>query len=250
MTKKPLRDRLDIVLVARDLAPNRSRAQALVLAGRVHVNGQRVDKPGTSVPHDAPLEVTQSTDYVSRGGHKLSGALDSLGIDPSGLLVLDAGASTGGFTDVLLQRGALKVYAVDVGYGQLDWRLRNDPRVVVMERTNVRHLKELPEPPALVTADLSFISLTLVLPAFARCLTPAAEALLMVKPQFELSRNEVGRGGVVRDDTLRIKAVDRVAAAASELGFLERGRSESSLAGPKGNREIFLHLIRSAAESP
>jgi len=241
------RQRLDVALVARGLVETRSAARGLCLAGRVLLDGTRADKPGTAVPDGARLEVVAGPDYVSRGGTKLAGALDGLTVDPTGRAVLDAGASTGGFTDCLLQRGARRVYAVDVGYGQLAWSLRNDPRVVVMERTNVRHLEPLAEAVSLVTADLSFISLAKVLPALAACLAPEGDALLLVKPQFELERSAVGRGGVVREDALRRRAVDGVAATAAPLGLSEVGRADSVLPGPKGNREIFLHLTKLAA---
>jgi 23S rRNA (cytidine1920-2'-O)/16S rRNA (cytidine1409-2'-O)-methyltransferase len=213
------------------------------MAGRVRLNGQPADKAGSQVRGSDELEVIGGAGYVSRGGQKLAGALDTLGVDPTGRTALDAGASTGGFTDCLLQRGAKRVYAVDVGYGQLAWKLRSDDRVVVMERTNVRHLEPLPETVDLVTADLSFISLALVLPAILRSLSPAADLLLMVKPQFEVGRDQVGKGGVVRDDALRAAAADKIAEAGRVLGLREVGRGDSAVPGPKGNREIFLHLV-------
>ncbi len=238
------RRRLDLELVARGLCETRSAARGLVLAGRVRVGGRPVDKAGTAVSPEAIVEVLPGADYVSRGGEKLAGALDTFGVDPAGRVVLDAGASTGGFTDCLLRRGAARVYAVDVGYGQLAWALRQDTRVVVLERTNVRHLEPdaLPERVSLVTADLSFISLAKVLPALAAVVEPGGEVVALVKPQFELSRREVGRGGVVRDEGLRREAADRVAAAAAALGLAEVARADSVLPGPKGNREVFLHL--------
>ncbi len=235
--------RLDQALVDRGLAESIAKAQALILAGRVRLNGEVDRTAGAPAPLDSSITLDTGPKYVSRAGHKLEGALKAFpSVDPSGLVVLDAGASTGGFTDCLLQRGAAKVYAVDVGYGLLDWRLRNDPRVVVMERTNVRHLDRspLPEPVALITADVSFIGLTKVLPALASNLAPGGCMLLMVKPQFELRRAQVGEGGVVREDSLRHAAADLVAAAAVELGLTERARADSPLAGPKGNRELFL----------
>ncbi len=203
-----------------------------------------VDKPGTRVSPDAALRVRGAARrFVSRGGEKLAGALDDLGLDPSGLTCLDLGASTGGFTDCLLQRGARAVVAVDVGYGQLDLKLRGDPRVRVLERTNARHLRpeDVPERFDLVTIDVSFISSTLLLQRLPE-LAPAAEVLVMVKPQFELTREQVGKGGVVRDETLRAEAVARVREAARELGYRVVGEAESRLAGPKGNREVFLRL--------
>jgi 23S rRNA (cytidine1920-2'-O)/16S rRNA (cytidine1409-2'-O)-methyltransferase len=187
--------------------------------------------------------------FVSRGGDKLAGALADLDVDPAGRHVLDLGASTGGFTDCLLQAGATGVVAVDVGYGQLDLGLRRDPRVRVMERTNARQLAaaDLPEPIGLVTIDVSFISSTLLLPRLPE-VAPGAEVLVMVKPQFELERGRVGKGGVVRDDGDRTEAADRVAACATDLGYREAGRAESRLSGPKGNREIFLHLLPGQAD--
>ena len=178
------------------------------------------------------------------GGEKLAGALDAFGIDPQGRAALDVGASTGGFTDCLLRRGARRVVALDVGYGQLAWSLRQDPRVVVIERTNVRHLQasDLPEPPELVTVDVSFISLALVLPAIARVVVPRSPVVALVKPQFEAGRGQVGKGGVVRDDGVRAAAVARIRTAAAELAFAVRGEADSVLHGPKGNREVFLWL--------
>jgi 23S rRNA (cytidine1920-2'-O)/16S rRNA (cytidine1409-2'-O)-methyltransferase len=236
--------RLDQRLVDLGLAETRSRAQALVLAGEVQVDGNRVDKPGTAVSAEAEVTVRARSPYVSRGGEKLAGALDAFGFDPSGLRCLDAGASTGGFTDCLLQRGAVSVLAVDVGYGQLALRLRDDPRVRVVERTNVRHFERpADEPPFdLVTADLSFISLAKVLPQLASHARPGGHLLLLVKPQFELERHQVGSGGVVRDAALRDEAVRRVRAAAEPLTLDVRAEAESVLAGPKGNRERFLLL--------
>jgi 23S rRNA (cytidine1920-2'-O)/16S rRNA (cytidine1409-2'-O)-methyltransferase len=188
--------------------------------------------------------------FVSRGGEKLAGALEDLGVDPAGRLCVDVGASTGGFTDCLLRAGARHVVAIDVGYGQLDARLRADPRVSVRERVNARHLEpgDLPPDVELVTVDVSFISARLLLPRI-RSLAPRAEVLVLVKPQFEVGRERVGRGGVVRDDALRAEAVDAVAAAAAELGYAARGRAESRLAGPRGNREVFLWLQQQVAEN-
>jgi 23S rRNA (cytidine1920-2'-O)/16S rRNA (cytidine1409-2'-O)-methyltransferase len=234
--------------VAEGLAESRTRAQALIRAGRVLVDDVPVDKPGTRVAADAVLRLRGGPGrYVSRGGEKLAGALEDLGIDPGGLVCLDVGASTGGFTDCLLQRGARRVVAVDVGYGQLHPKLRGDPRVVVLERTNARHL----EPAAvggrvdLVTVDASFISARQLLPALQR-VAPQADWLILVKPQFEVGREQVGRGGVVRDDALRADAARGVEAEAESLGWRPAGRAESRLAGPKGNREIFV-LLRSPA---
>jgi 23S rRNA (cytidine1920-2'-O)/16S rRNA (cytidine1409-2'-O)-methyltransferase len=236
--------RLDERVVREGLAATRSKAQALILAGRVFVNGVRADKVGQAVPGDASLRVSEpERRYVSRGGDKLAGALDDLGVDPAGKICLDLGASTGGFSDCLLQRGASKVVAVDVGYGQLDAKLRADPRVRVLERTNARLLgpADVPDAVELVTVDVSFISTTLLLPRVAE-VAPRAELLVLVKPQFEVGRERVGKGGVVRDDADRAAAVMRVRAAAEALGYVARGQAESRLAGPKGNREVFLWL--------
>ncbi|MDP9371565.1 MAG: TlyA family RNA methyltransferase, partial [Chloroflexota bacterium] len=191
-------ERLDEALVARGLAETRSQARALIMAGAVRCGDRILDKPGMPAP-EGPLEVAGGGRYVSRGGEKLEAALDRFAIDPAGLVCADLGASTGGFTDCLLQRGAARVYAVDVGYGQLHWKLRQDPRVVAIERQNARHLEGLPEPVALVVADLSFISLALILPVMKRLLLPGGGAVPLVKPQFEAGRDAVGKGGVVRD---------------------------------------------------
>lgn len=239
------KSRADVMLVERGLAPTRERARALVMAGKVFTGEQRVDKPGDKLADDAPLEVRgEDHPYVSRGGVKLAGALDALTIDPSGVVAADFGASTGGFTDCLLQRGATRVYAIDVGWGQLHARLRNDPRVVVMERTNARSLtaSDLPERVDLVVIDASFIGAAKLLPAARELLRPGGEVLAMVKPQFEVGPDRVGKGGVVRDPELRAEAIEGVAAAARELGFDVLGQADSPIAGPKGNRETFLRL--------
>ena len=233
-----MKKRLDVLLVERGLAESRAQAQALVIAGRV----RGYDKPGTQVDDSAELDVEQPPPYVSRGGEKLSHALDAFGVDPSGRDCLDVGASTGGFTDVLLQRGAARVIAVDVGYGQLHDRLRRDPRVTVLERTNARALHELPFPPELVVADVSFISLKLVLPPALALARPGWEAVVMVKPQFEAGKAEVGKGGVVRDTEVRRRVVREVAEAALAWGGETAGVVDSGLPGPKGNREVFLYL--------
>ncbi len=236
--------RLDERLVAEGLAESRSRAEALIRAGRVLVDDVPVDKPGHSVRAEAQLRVRgASRRFASRGGEKLAGALVDLGVDPGGRACLDLGASTGGFTDCLLQAGARSVVAVDVGYGQLDATLRRDPRVVVLERTNARSLEReaVPERVDLVTIDVSFISVRLLLPRIAE-LAPGAELLVLVKPQFEVGKGQVGRGGVVRDPALRASAVASVRACAEQLGYRALGEAESRLPGPKGNREVFLHL--------
>ena len=234
-----MKKRLDVLLVERGLAESRTQAQALVMAGRV----PGYDKPGTAVDEAVPLSVDAPPPYVSRGGEKLANALDAFGVDPAGRDCLDVGASTGGFTDVLLQRGAARVLAVDVGYGQLHERLRGDPRVSVLERTNARELTELPFAPDLVVCDVSFISVRLALPPALELARSGWEAVVLVKPQFEAGRAEVGRGGVVRDAEVRRRVVREVAAAALRWGAETLGAVDSGVPGPKGNREVFLHLV-------
>jgi len=234
-----VKKRLDVLLVERGLADSRTQAQALVLAGRV----PGYAKPGTQVDETATLEVEAPPPYVSRGGHKLAHALDVLGVDPAGRDCLDVGVSTGGFTDVLLQRGAARVAAVDVGYGQLHERLRSNPQVAVFERTNVRALRELPFAPDLIVCDVSFISVRLALPPALALASPGWEAVVLVKPQFEAGRAEVGKGGVVRDETIRRRVVREVADAALAWGGETVAAVDSGLPGPKGNREVFLHLV-------
>jgi 23S rRNA (cytidine1920-2'-O)/16S rRNA (cytidine1409-2'-O)-methyltransferase len=235
-----LKRRLDVVLVERGLAESRAQAQALVMAGLV----PGYDKPGQQVADDAELTVERGPAYVSRGGEKLAHALDELGVDPRGLDVIDVGASTGGFTDVLVQRGAARVIAVDVGYGQLHPRLRDDPRVVVLERTNARGLTELPFAPELVVCDVSFISVRIALPPALRLAAPGWQAVVLVKPQFEAGREDVGKGGVVRDLGVRARVLREIAAAALGWGASVVGVVDSGLPGPKGNREFFLHLTQ------
>jgi 23S rRNA (cytidine1920-2'-O)/16S rRNA (cytidine1409-2'-O)-methyltransferase len=236
-----MKKRLDVALVERGLAESRSQAQALVMAGRV----PGYDKPGQQVDDDAELSVERGPQYVSRGGEKLANGLDELGVDPRGLDCLDVGSSTGGFTDVLLQRGAARVIALDVGTNQLHERLRADPRVVVMEQTNARTLEELPFPPQLVVADVSFISVRVALPPALQLAAPGWQAVVLVKPQFEAGRGDVGKGGVVRDPVVRARVLREVAEAA--LGWRAAVVSvvDSGLPGPKGNREFFLHLVQS-----
>jgi 23S rRNA (cytidine1920-2'-O)/16S rRNA (cytidine1409-2'-O)-methyltransferase len=241
------RQRIDLLLVERGLAESRTKAQALVMAGAVVVGEARVDKPGALVDPDAPVRLKEDAAprrYVSRGALKLERALEAFPVDPRGRTCADLGASTGGFTDVLLQRGAAKVYAVDVGYGQLHPRIRGDPRVVVRERENARTLSaaSLGERVDLVVGDLSFISLRLVLPAVKDVLKPGGEAVLLVKPQFEVGKGEVGKGGVVRDEAKRRAALESVASAARQLGFEVVGEAESPIEGPAGNREWLLAL--------
>ena len=243
--------RLDQLLVVRGLARSRAQAQALILAGRVVVEGLELPKAGAMVPEAVGLTLKESPPFVSRGGEKLAGALEHFGVSPAGKVALDTGASTGGFTHCLLIRGARRVYAVDVGYGQLDASLRNDPRVAVLDRVNIRHLPKetIPEPIDLATLDLSFISLTLVLPKILEFLAPGGEILAMVKPQFEVGKGQVGKGGVVRDPELQQAAIQRVAAAAAALGLKVSPAFPAPLKGPKGNQEYFLYLIL-PAESP
>lgn len=250
------RVRLDSELVRRKLARSREQAAQLIEAGRVTVGGRRAAKPATQVDTAAAIVVAESPDgpdYVSRGAHKLIGALDTFkSLAVEGRRCLDAGASTGGFTDVLLRRGAAHVVAVDVGYGQLAWSLRNDERVTVMERVNVRDLTPelVGEPPTLVVGDLSFISLRLVLPALAAVAAPDADFVMLVKPQFEVGKDRVGAGGVVRDPELRAEAVRGAAAAAAELGLAVRGVTYSPLPGPSGNVEYLLWLGKGEGEPP
>ncbi len=231
--------RLDVLLVERGLAESRAQAQALVLAGLV----PGYDKPGAQVDEAAELEVERPPRFVSRGGEKLANALAALHLDVAGLDCLDVGASTGGFTDCLLQHGAARVIALDVGYGQLHPKLRADPRVTVLERTNVRELTELPFAPALVTCDVSFIRVRTALPPALRLAKPGWEALVLVKPQFEAGRADVGKGGVVRDPAVRRRVIREVAAAALAWGGQTAGVVDSGVPGPKGNRETFLYLV-------
>lgn len=242
MVKK---ERLDKLLVTRGLVQSRERARALILAGKVVVGDHAVDKAGTQVPLDADLRLKgEDIPYVSRGGVKLAGGLDALGIDVAGQVAIDVGASTGGFTDCLLQRGAARVFAVDVGYGQLAWSLREDPRVVNLERTNIRELSagQLPEHPTLAVIDASFISLDKVLPATLALLAPGATVVALIKPQFEVGRGEVGKGGVVRDADQHRRVIEQVTQTALDLGCRVLGVSESPLLGPKGNREFLIGL--------
>jgi 23S rRNA (cytidine1920-2'-O)/16S rRNA (cytidine1409-2'-O)-methyltransferase len=241
MTK---RQRLDTTLVERDLAPSREKARALILAGEVLVAGQVEMRASALVGADAAIEVAQVARFVSRGGEKLEHALSRFEIDVAGLVVLDAGASTGGFTDCVLQRRAARVYAVDVGYGQLDARLRDDARVISMERTHVRDLESLPEKPNIAVVDVSFISLTQVLENIARLLRPDADIVALVKPQFEAGRGEVDRRGVVKDAGVHATVIGRMAWWCVNHGLRVRGVAQSPLLGPAGNREFFLWLRR------
>jgi 23S rRNA (cytidine1920-2'-O)/16S rRNA (cytidine1409-2'-O)-methyltransferase len=239
-----VKKRVDVLLVERGLAETRSQAQALVLAGRV----RGYDKPGQQVPEDVDLDVAHPAPYVSRGGEKLRNALDALELDVSGRDCADVGASTGGFTDCLLQAGAARVVAIDVGYGQLHPRIRNDPRVTVLERTNARTLTELAFPPELVVCDVSFISATKALPPVLALARPGWEAVVLVKPQFEAGRANVPKG-VVRDPGVQRKAIESVIEAAREWDGKVVGVVDSGLPGPKGNREFFVHLVNGSTPS-
>jgi 23S rRNA (cytidine1920-2'-O)/16S rRNA (cytidine1409-2'-O)-methyltransferase len=239
--------RLDIELVSRGLAKSREEAQRFILAGEVRIGDRVARKASEGVGPGTLLAVGEKPRFVSRGGDKLAGALDAFGLDVSERVAVDVGASTGGFTDCLLSRGVRRVYAVDVGYGQLDWRLRRDPRVVVIERQNIRELSTaaIPETVGLAVVDVSFISLALVLPTVSRLLSPGSDVVALVKPQFEVGKGRVGKGGVVRDSALHFEAVDAVRVVASRLRFAERGFVESPLRGSRGNREFFLHWTAS-----
>lgn len=243
--ERPRGRRLDQLLVERGLFASREQARRAVMAGEVRVDGELVDKAGTAVEPTAALAVKSREPYASRAGRKLAAALDRFGVDPAGWVCLDVGASTGGFTDCLLKRGAARVYALDVGYGQLDARLRVDPRVVVMERVNARHLKpgDLPERARLATVDVSFISLQKVVPALLPHVLPGGLVLTLIKPQFEAGRGAVGKGGVLRDEALRCEVVQEVASALAGLGLLPLGLFDSPVAGMEGNREA-LALFR------
>jgi 23S rRNA (cytidine1920-2'-O)/16S rRNA (cytidine1409-2'-O)-methyltransferase len=236
--------RLDVLLMERGLVESRERAQSLIMAGQVLVGDDVVDKPGKLVSEDGQVTVREGLPYVSRGGVKLEHALDRFGVDVTGRIAADVGASTGGFTDCLLQRGARRVYAIDVGYGQLAWRLRQDPRVVVLERTNIRYLESLPEPVDLVTVDVAFISLELVLPKVVSLLQAEGEIVALIKPQFEAGREQVGKGGVVKDPAVHRAVLEDVLAWAISNGLRIRGLTLSPLRGPAGNLEFFAYLSR------
>ena len=243
MTK---RVRLDQLLVQRELAPSRERAQALILAGAVRVDGGRADRAAAPVAEDAELAVDAGPKYVSRGGDKLAGALDALVLDVAGKVAIDVGSSTGGFTDVLLQRGASRVHAIDVGKGQLDWTLRQDPRVIVHEGVNAREGVPVEEPVDIVVADVSFISLRLALPPSLAKVRDGGDVVALVKPQFEAGRDAVGKGGVVRDPTARAAAVVAIARDLESRGFGVLAVTPSPIAGREGNREIFVHARKGA----
>ena len=240
-----IKKRLDVLLTERLFVDSRAKAQAIIMAGQVYVDGQKADKPGISYEETVDIEVRGETcPYVSRGGLKLEKALRDFGVKPQGFVCSDSGASTGGFTDCLLQQGASKVFAIDVGYGQLDWKIRSDPRVVVMERTNIRYVtqEQLGEPLDLSVVDVSFISLKIVLPAIKALLKPTGQVLCLIKPQFEAGREKVGKKGVVRDPATHKEVLDMFVGLAGELGMTILGLTFSPVKGPEGNIEFLGHL--------
>ena len=247
---KQAKERLDRLLITRELVESREQGRRLIMAGEVLVNEQVVDKPGQPVPVDAVIRVRAQPKYVSRGGLKLEAALDAFSLDVTGLVAVDVGASTGGFTDCLLQRRAAQVYAVDVGYGQLAWKLRQDPRVVVLERTNIRHLEALPEGVLadLAVIDASFIGLGLVLPPTLRLLKPNGQIVALIKPQFEAGPAQVGKGGVVRDRNVHRRVIEEVVALAHAQGLAVAGIVVSPAPGPAGNIEFLIWLMRGEDE--
>jgi len=237
-----MKTRLDRLMVERGLAESREKAQALIMAGKVRVDGQKASKPGQAVAEDCAIDVLARPPYVSRGGLKLAGALRHFAIDVAGKVCMDVGSSTGGFTDVLLQAGAERVHAVDVGAGQLDWKLRTDPRVVLHEGINARALRpeDIGEPVDFLSCDVSFISVTLILPAIAAVLRPGGQMVILIKPQFEVGKGQVGKGGIVREPELHQAACQRVEMAVREIGF-ETAVIESPIAGAEGNKEFLLY---------
>jgi 23S rRNA (cytidine1920-2'-O)/16S rRNA (cytidine1409-2'-O)-methyltransferase len=239
------KERIDKLLAEKGMVQSRERARALIMEGRVTVDGQKVEKPGTLIRMDAPLQIRgEDFPYVSRGGLKLEAALTAFDVDPEGKVVMDVGASTGGFTDCVLQKGAKRVYAIDVGYGQLAWKLQQDPRVINLERHNIRTLKreEVSEEVDLILVDTSFISVEKFLPHLLGFLKKGGDLLCLIKPQFEVGKDEVGKGGVVRDTKLHQNVVDRISQFSRGLALDVRGVIESPLLGPKGNKEFFIHL--------
>jgi 23S rRNA (cytidine1920-2'-O)/16S rRNA (cytidine1409-2'-O)-methyltransferase len=242
------KERLDEVVVRQELAPTRSKARAMIMAGDVLVNGLPVLQAGHGVRASDVVSLKAKPRFVSRGGEKLDHALEVFGVDAAGLVCADFGASTGGFTDCLLQRGARRVYAIDVGYGQIDQRIRDDERVVVQERVNARYIESLPEPIDLVVIDVSFISLSLILPVAKRVLTDLGQCVPLVKPQFEAGRGDVGKGGVVRDPVIHRRVLVKSAETAIENGFAVRGITRSPIVGPAGNIEFLMHLVVDDAE--
>jgi len=247
-TKKTGKVRIDRLLVDRGLVESRERGHALILAGQVLVNGQKQDKAGALVPEDAEIRILgEVLPYVSRGGLKLAAALREFGVSADGKVALDVGASTGGFTDCLLQHGAKKVYAVDVGYGQMAWKIRQDPRVVTIERVNIRAIEPslVPEPVDMAVIDVSFISLEKVIPSILQFLRPGAELVALIKPQFEVGREQVGKGGIVRDEVARTAAVERVTSFIQEQGFTIAGVIPSPITGQDGNVEFLIYAVKS-----
>ena len=247
-----MKKRLDVLMQERSLAPSREKAKALIMAGIVYVNGQKEDKAGAAFPEEAEIEVRGNTlKYVSRGGLKLEKAIEVFGVKPEGKICMDVGASTGGFTDCMLQNGASKVYAVDVGHGQLDWKLRNDPRVVCLEKTNIRYAtkEQVPEEIALSSIDVSFISLSKVLPVVKTLLSPAGEVVALIKPQFEAGREQVGKHGVVRDPAVHCEVIRSAVSYAAENGFTVRGITWSPIRGPEGNIEYLYDLSADPGEA-
>ena len=247
------KERLDVLVTGAGLAPSREKAKALIMAGQVYVNGQKEDKAGSMFPPAAHIEVRgQSLPYVSRGGLKLEKAMRVFDVSPAGKVCMDVGASTGGFTDCMLQNGAVRVYAVDVGYGQLDWKLRSDPRVINMEKTNIRYVKadDLPEKAELASIDVSFISLTMVLKPVQDLLTPEGQIVALIKPQFEAGREKVGKKGVVRDAGVHEEVIARVISYARSIGMTPLGLDFSPVRGPEGNIEYLLHLGYGKEETP
>jgi 23S rRNA (cytidine1920-2'-O)/16S rRNA (cytidine1409-2'-O)-methyltransferase len=240
-----MKQRLDVAMLNRQLVESREKAQALILSGKVTVDGQKAGKPGHSVEESALIEIAEPLKYVSRGGLKLDAALTHFGIDPTGKICMDVGTSTGGFTDCLLQHGAARVHCVDTGAGQIDWKLRTDPRVILHERLNARYLKmsDIGEPVQLITCDVSFISVTLLIPALAPLLAPGGGWIVLVKPQFEVGRELVGKGGIVRDPAAQQAACDKIAAALAKAGFVTK-LIESPILGVEGNREFLLQAMR------
>ena len=241
------KERLDKLLVARGLVATRTKAKGLIMAGDVLVNGQRMDKAGTAVPLDVSIEVKKPLPFVSRGGYKLTGALDTFGIDVRDRICADVGACTGGFTDVMLQRGATRVFSIDVGYGQLDWTLRKDERVTVIERTKARYLESLPEQVNFVSIDVSFISLKLILPAVQKWLSPGAEIVALIKPQFEAGPKQVGKGGIVKDMAVHRQVLQNILTWAQAHDLPPMGLTRSSITGAMGNVE-YLVWLRPGAE--
>ena len=246
-----IKKRLDVLLTEQLYADSRSKAQAIIMAGQVYVNGQKADKPGVSYEENVQIEVRGDTcPYVSRGGLKLEKALRDFGVKPEGFVCSDSGASTGGFTDCLLQQGAKKVFAIDVGYGQLDWKIRSDERVVVMERTNIRYVtpEDLGEPLDLSVIDVSFISLKIVLPTIKTLLKPTGQVLCLIKPQFEAGKEKVGKKGVVREPEIHTEVLDSFVETVTDLGFKILGLTFSPVKGPEGNIEFLSHLTLADGE--